>query len=178
MAVLKFVLRKSLPQQISFGDIHIWQIRQQHKAECCSIRADERTSLIFECPNLSQEENVSPLNSSTVVFEVLILIPAVSRSASVWGSDPLTRLSRWVDLDVFSVLPPPLMIWAQGLISAFRPLTPSPQTVISAFLFSSPQLPLLLLRSLCIFILQAPSLSGFLFTAFLCSVIYLFSHPF
>lgn len=50
---------------------------------------------------LSQVERVSHLNVSPVIFEVLILILAVTRSVSVWGSVSPTCLSCWVDLDVF-----------------------------------------------------------------------------
>jgi len=100
------------------------------------------------------------------MFEVSILIPAVTRSASVWGNVPSTCLSG---SGCFLVLPRLLMIWAQGLILELStPLTP--QTIISVFSPSSPQFPLLLPQSQCI---RRP-LSGFLFTRFVFWFIHLF----
>lgn len=85
---------------------------------------------------LSHKWKMFPLlNVSLVKLEVLIRVLVVSRSATGGGGLSLTCLSCWVDLDVVVSLRP-LMISAQGLISAFCPQTLSPQTVISRFVFS------------------------------------------
>lgn len=103
-------------------------------------------------------ESVSLLNISLVIFEVLILIPAATRSVSVWGNVPWCVWAvEWIWM--FSVLHLPLMIWAQGLISTSHPLTLLPKTVIAVF-FSHP----LSYYCFCIFILLAQHLKGFLFT--------------
>lgn len=137
--------------------------RNRKYSELYRDRGREQVWSFHQVP-LPQVENVSLLNFSPVKSEVLIRALVVSRSASGGGDLSLTCLSCWVDLDVFVSLRP-LMISAQGLISAFCPQTLTPNCHLYICFSPSPlQCPCY--QSTWIFVLKASSHSGVKFIHF------------
>lgn len=84
--------------------VDFWLLQMRREQQVQHLLAGRINRIFSDFPTFRSSiasSNCHLLNFSPAMCEVLILFPAVTRSASVRGNVPLTCLSCWVDLDVF-----------------------------------------------------------------------------